>query len=423
VDLEEQNPTTLILSAGSPSELARATEDLSAWVTEVCKRGHAPCPQRRAIHVESWTDAEAALRDQNRFATGTAIEGGSKLVMSLPGQGTVRPGILHRLFAAVPGWARHLDRLANLAREVSGFDYLAWLGDPHADADLVLKDNAKSQLTIFCVGLALARWLIDLGLAPDGYVGHSLGEWIGATLARVVTEEDAILAIHHRGRLMQATGPGAALIVRASADALSPLLPSDVALACVNAPNLCLVSGRPDAIARCAEQLSAGRIVTRPAPIYVAVHSPVMDAVVEPFFRRLAEIDFRSPQTPLLSSATGTWMPPELAANAAYWAQQLRAMVRFDAAAETLLEEPRLVVLEVGVGSALTSLLGIRIKDKANQRVFALFGRDEPPPAGYSASRPFHTLGELWVAGVALDVVGRVELTRPAPQLPLPGEA
>lgn len=436
VALDEANSTTLLLSANTAAALDQVTQDLSSWVTQVCKTGQAPCPlpvlaaqlrdrqapgrERRAVRVDSWIDAETALRDKNRWSTGTTIDGAIKLVVSLPGQGTVRPGVLARLFASAPGWAEHLSRLGSLAKQISGFDYLAWLGDAKADPDTVLRDNAKTQLTIFCVGTSLARWLADLGVVADGYVGHSLGEWIGATLAQVLSEEDAVRAVHHRGRLMQSTGPGAALIVRATADVLSAKLPPEVTLACVNAPNLCLVSGRPEAVAQCAERLGAERIVTRPAPIHVAVHSPIMDAVVAPFLNELAAISFGPPLAPILSTVTGQWMTAEQASDRTYWAKQLRATVRFDTAAETLLKEPRLVLLEVGVGSALTSLVGTRIKDRANQRAFALFGRDEPPPEGYPASRPFQTLGELWTAGVAIDLVGNVPSASPLPNLPSP---
>lgn len=442
VALDQADPTTLLLSAQTAAGLEQATQELSAsvtaWLTSwssatpataacalpelaaALRDRRAAGPQRRAIRVESWTDAEAALRDKSRWVTATAIDGGAKLIVSLPGQGTVRPGVLARLFATAPAWAEHLRRLGGLAEAVSGFDYLSWLGDPHADPDTVLKDNAKTQLTIFCVGTALARWLLDLGLAPDGYVGHSLGEWIGATLAGVLSDDDAVLAVHHRGRLMQATGPGAALIVRSTADALVPKLAPDVTLACVNAPNLCLVSGRPEAIARCAEQLSAERVVTRPAPIHVAVHSPVMDAVVEPFLHELEKIRFAPPRTPILSTVTGHWMSAAETCDRSYWASQLRATVRFDAAGDTLLAERRVVLLEVGVGSALTSLIGTRIKDRASQRAFALFGRDEPSPEGYPASRPFQTLGELWASGIPIDPVGQVAVTRRVPELPAP---
>ena len=373
VALDAQTPTTLLLSAETPAALDQATQDLAAWLAESCRSGYAPCPlpeeaaalrdqctvlaHRRAVYVESWQDALAALGDKSRHATAATIAGTPRLFVSFPGQGSLRPGVLARLLAQAPEWASHLARLGQLAREISGFDCAAWLADSHADADSVLKDNAKTQLAIFCVGVSLGRWLLDLGLRPDGYVGHSLGEWMGATLAGVLSEAHAVLAVHHRGLLMQSTAPGAALIVRQTPDALLPQLSADVALACVNAPNLCLVSGRPDAIARCAEQLSAARVVCRPAPIHVAVHSPIMDAVIEPFLGELLPLEFRAPKTPILSTVTGQWMSEEQARDPRYWAQQLRSQVRFEKAGATLLAEPSAVVLEVGMGSALTSLL------------------------------------------------------------------
>jgi phthiocerol/phenolphthiocerol synthesis type-I polyketide synthase E len=434
VALDASNPTTLLLSAETPAALEQATQDLATWVAGTCQSGRAawplpevaaalrdgrkPLAHRRAVRVESWQDALAALGDKTRYATATVVADAPKLFVSLPGQGSLRPGVLARLLAQAPAWASHLARLGQLAKEISGFYCVAWLADGHADADSVLKDNAKTQLAIFCVGVSLGRWLLDLGLRPDGYVGHSLGEWMGATLASVLSEADAVRAVHHRGRLMQATGPGAALIVRQTPEALLPQLPDDVALACVNAPNLCLVSGRPDAIAQCAEQLTAARIVCRPAPIHVAVHSPIMDAVVDPFLRELLPLEFRASTTPILSTVTGQWMPEEQARDPHYWAQQLRSQVRFDRAGATLLAEPSAVILEVGMGSALTSLLTTQFRGRPTHRGLALLGRDEPPVEGYDIGRIHQTLGELWASGVDIDLVGPVTPSRAAPVLP-----
>jgi len=434
VPLDERQPTTLLISAKTPAALEQATQNLAVWASDVCKPGHAawPLPEvaaalrdrrqafgyRRAVRVDSWCDALAALGDKNRLTTGAAVEGTPKLLVSLPGQGTLRPGALARLLSQAPDWARHLAHLAHLAQDMSGFDCMAWLGDRHADPDLVLKDNAKTQLTLFCVGTALARWLMEMGVRPDGLVGHSLGEWMAAVLAGVLSDEDAIRAVHHRGRLMQSTGPGAALIVKQTPEALAARLPPDVTLACVNAHDLCLVSGRPDAITHFAERLSAERVFCRVAPIYVAVHSPAMDAVVEPFLHELQAMAFRAPQTPMLSTVTGLWMTAEQARDPKYWAHQLRSTVQFAAAVETLLAESCAVILEVGVGSALTSLVAARIKNRPSHRALALLGRDEPPAEGYSFDRLYQTLGELWTNGVPVDPVGAVEPTRAAPVLP-----
>jgi phthiocerol/phenolphthiocerol synthesis type-I polyketide synthase E len=439
VALDAQHPTTLLLSAETPAALEQATQDLATWVAQTCAPGYAPWPlpevaaelrdgrklltHRRAVRVESWQDALAALSDKSRYATAAAIEGAPKLFVSLPGQGSLRPGLLARLLGQAPAWANHLARLGLLAKEISGFDCVAWLADAHADADAVLKDNGKTQLAIFCVGVSLGRWLLDMGLRPDGYVGHSLGEWMGATLASVLSEADAVRAVHHRGRLMQSTAPGAALIVRQTPEALLPQLPVDVALACVNAPNLCLVSGRPDAITKFAEQLTAARVVCRPAPIHVAVHSPIMDKVIEPFLHELRALEFRPPATPILSTVTGQWMPEAEVRDPHYWAGQLRSQVRFDKAGATLLAEPSALVLEAGMGSALTSLLTTQFRNHPSHRGLALLGRDEPPAEGYDIGRVHQTLGELWASGLAIDLVGKVLVgkvtaTRPAPVLP-----
>jgi phthiocerol/phenolphthiocerol synthesis type-I polyketide synthase E len=422
VALDAHTPTTLLISAETPAALDQATMSLAAWATEACKSGRAawPLPEvaaalrdrrkplnhRRAVRVESWQDAKTALGDKTRYATAATVADNPKLYVSLPGQGSLRPGVLARLLVQAPEWANHLARLGQLAKELSGFDCVAWLADAQADADIVLKDNAKTQLAIFCVGVSLGRWLLDLGLRPDGYLGHSLGEWMGATLASVLGEADAMRAVHHRGRLMQATAPGAALIVRQTPEALAAQLPSDIALACVNAPNLCLLSGRPDAIAKIAEQLTAARVVCRPAPIHVAVHSPIMDAVVDPFLREILSLEFRAPSAPILSTVTGQWMPEEQVRDPRYWAQQLRSQVRFDKAGATLLAEPSGVVVEVGMGSALTSLLTTQFRNRPTHRALALLGRDEPPAEGYEVGRIHQTLGELWASGVAIDLVG-----------------
>jgi acyl transferase domain-containing protein len=435
IALDQKHPTTLLLSAETIDALDAATQRLAAWMAEACASGSAawplpevaatlrdrckPLPHRRAVRVESWQDALGALADKSRQVTATALPGSPKLFLSFPGQGSLRPGVLSRLLSSAPDWARHLERFSRLGRDISGFDALAWLGDAAADADSVLRDNAKTQLAIFCTGASLGRWLLDLGLAPDGYVGHSLGEWMGANLAAVLNDEHAVRAVHHRGRLMQATGPGAALIVRATPEALLPQLPADISLACVNAPNLCLVSGRPEAIAACAEKLSAARIVTRPAPIHVAVHSPAMDAVIEPFLRELEALDFAAPSTGLLSTVTGEWMTEARARDRQYWALQLRRPVRFDKAAATLLAEPSAVILEVGMGAALTSLVTTQARGRTNLRALALLGRDEPPAEGYDPARVAHTLAELWASGIAIDLVGRVEHTRSPPELPV----
>ena len=252
-DERASEETTLLLSARTPAALEAATGRLAAWLDAQCVEGRAPRPLsevagalqrrrkqfacRRAVRVGSWADARAALRDPGRWESGRTLDGPARLVMAFPGQGSLRAGVLARLLEEEPALRSRFEPLARRASELAGFDFLAWALDPGAGEEAVRQDNARLQLAVFCAGAALARWLEEAcGVRADAFTGHSLGEWVGLHLAGVLDAEDALQAVHRRGRLMQETGPGAALVVRLPEAELGPYLGDGVSLACVNAP-------------------------------------------------------------------------------------------------------------------------------------------------------------------------------------------
>jgi acyl transferase domain-containing protein/thioesterase domain-containing protein len=431
--LRSEESTTLLLSARNRTALDEYTKRLASWmegapsvearsrpltsVAAALRDRRKLFPHRRAIRVTGWADAQAALRDPERWDTGTAIDGGPRLIFSFPGQGSLKPGAMAQLLREEPDLRRHLETLARPASEMVGFDLLAWAEDPGADAEPLRRDNAKAQLAIFCIDAALARWLEAHGVRAGGFVGHSLGEWVGAHLAGVLSAEDAVWAVHRRGRLMQETGPGAALAVRLSESAVSPYIQDGVSLACVNGPQLCLLSGRRDAIERCAKRLASDGVKVRPLPIDVAVHSPHMDPVVEGLRRDLATLGWHTPDRALLSPVTGTWLSQSEAISVEYWANQPRRPVRFNDAVSTLLEEARCVVLEVGIGNALTSLVKVRLRDPRRHQGLSLL---DPPleGAGTSGWRLRRCLNDLWACGVDVDLLGEIDGGAEAPVLP-----
>ena len=64
-----------------------------------------------------------------------------------------------------------------------------------------------------------------------------------------------------------------------------------------------------------------------------------------------------APRLRFLSNLTGTWISDEQATDPAYWARQLRAPVRFSAGVVELLGDPGRVLVEVGPGRALSTLV------------------------------------------------------------------
>src|SRR5262245_13934074 len=73
------------------------------------------------------------------------------------------------------------------------------------ESDLTL--TAHAQPAILTASVAAARALQRRGLGPAAVAGHSLGEYSALVIASSLSFEDAVLAVHKRGRYMQEAVP------------------------------------------------------------------------------------------------------------------------------------------------------------------------------------------------------------------------
>ncbi|HET6762195.1 MAG TPA: acyltransferase domain-containing protein, partial [Longimicrobiaceae bacterium] len=286
------------------------------------------------------------------------------------------------------------------AARSGGFDLRRMLGRDAGPADGAserLNRTEVAQPAVFVVEWALAKLWTSLGISPEALIGHSLGEYVAATLSGVFTLEDALALVAERAKMIQALPGGAMLAVSAAPDALRPYLGAQVQLATVNAPQLCVLSGPEDAIATTEERLGAEGIVARRVPTTHAFHSAMMEPVVGRFVERVGTIRLRRPEIPFISNVTGTWITPEQATDPAYWGRHLRSTVQFERGAAELLREPGRVLLEVGPGQTLSTF--VRQRGTGDDVVVVPSIRY---PYDRQADRAFllNALGRLWVAGV-----------------------
>ena len=76
-----------------------------------------------------------------------------------------------------------------------------------------LEHTALAQPALFVVEYALAQQWRRWGVEPAALLGHSLGEFVAACLAGVMTLESALALVAERGRLMGELEAGAMLAV------------------------------------------------------------------------------------------------------------------------------------------------------------------------------------------------------------------
>jgi amino acid adenylation domain-containing protein len=355
-------------------------------------------------------DAARALRsrDPSRVLTlvrERAERGRRPVVFLFPGQGAQHPGMGRGLYAAEPVFRATLDACFEvLAPLLPGADLRRLLHpvpEETSAAAALLTDTAFAQPLLFAVEVALARLWMAWGIEPAAMLGHSLGEYVAACLAGVFTLEDGLALVAERARLMQALPRGAMLAVPLPEAEVRELLAAagGLELAAVNAPALCVVSGPEAAVTAFAEGLAARGVEPRRLHTSHAFHSAAMDAVAEPFARVLAGVRLSPPRLPYLSNLTGAWIEPAQATDPAYWLRQLRQPVRFADALQELARDPDRVLLEVGPGRGLATL----VRRQEGEALPAVSSLGKPGEEARDEEALLTALGRLWLAGVEVD--------------------
>ena len=402
-------PQLLVLSARTPEALSEAMARLAdhlesepdinladvAWTLAVGRKAFA---HRIAIAAENSVDAAARLRSAELASAAAKARPvpAAEAVFLFPGQGCQYAGMGRELHAREPAFREAFDACAAVLDDELGLDLRALVFGDDGDA---LLPTAIMQPAIFSIEYSLARWWMAQGVVPVAMAGHSVGEFVAATLAGVFELPDALRLVARRGRLMQAQPSGAMLSVRMPHAALVAKLPAALSLAAENAPGTCVVAGPHEAVAGFQAQLEAEGVACRLLRTSHAFHSAMMDAVVPRFRMEVEALARGAPTIPIVSTATGDWLTDEQATSAGYWAQHLRLPVRFSGAIARLLERREHVLLEVGPRSTLATLARQQpLLQK--QRITALASLADAPEREHAAL--VAAFGHAWAAGLPL---------------------
>jgi polyene macrolide polyketide synthase len=331
------------------------------------------------------------------------------------GQGSQWLGMGRDLLDAEPVFREVIQQVDGLVARHAGWSLLKELSaDPLVSR---LDDTDIAQPSIFAMQMALTALWRSWGVQPSTVVGHSMGEVAAATLAGVLSLEDAVKVICHRGRIMQRTkGLGSMLAVGLSSEeALHLLLGYEdrICLAAVNSPNSTILSGNPAALEELAKLLRDRGIFNKPVNASYAFHSAQMDELQAELIASLADTRANRPLLPMISTVTGRTVE-NLSLDASYWWRNIRERVSFASALDVLLDQGITLFLEVGPHPVLfqpiTECLSYRQKEGV---VLASLRR----AVGGRASL-LKTLGTLYCQGCAVDWRQVHRTRRPCVQLP-----
>ncbi|HEX6289605.1 MAG TPA: amino acid adenylation domain-containing protein [Herpetosiphonaceae bacterium] len=426
----------LLLSAKSESALERMSTNLAGWLASspdvnladvafTLQAGRKAFNHRRMLVCRDVDDAIDALeaRAPQRLLSSQHATADRPIVLMCSGLGDHYVQMGRGLYETEAVFRAAVDRCCDRLLPLLGIDLGAVLypGAPPADTATapsvdfrrmvrgepssaeLLQQTALAQPALFVVEYALAQLLMSWGIQPQALIGYSLGEYVAACLAGVFSLEDALYLVAKRAQLIQRLPSGTMLAVSLPEAELRARLDSQLALAAINGDNLCVASGPTEAISALEQRLHAESIACRRVPTSHAFHSPMMEPIVGPFRELFERIRLQPPTIPYLSNVTGTWITAAEATDPDYWAAHLCQTVRFADGLAALRDLPGPILLEVGPGQTLSSLVHLQAPDADRTEWLALPSLRAVYERGSDLAFALGTLGQLWLAGLEID--------------------
>ncbi|HHJ52520.1 MAG TPA: acyltransferase domain-containing protein, partial [Caldithrix abyssi] len=409
----------LMLSAKSPEALDQATGNLAnflkknpdvslADVAYTLQVGRKAFNHRRILVANSVSDVAQALGDMDPkriLTTGHQKDPEQPPVAFMfSGQGSQYVNMGKELYRHEPVFREEVDRCCAILKEEMNLDLLPIIypeEDEQEAAAEKLNQTEYTQPALFVIEYALARLWMHWGVQPAAMVGHSIGEYVAAVIAEVMSLKDGLKIVATRGKLMQSMPPGAMISVQLDENSVKEYLSEQVTIGALNSSGVTVLSGTFEGIEEVEKKLTAKNIQFRRLRTSHAFHSSMMDAILDEFTRAVSQVKLQSPKIGYLSNTSGTWITEQEATNPAYYANHLRNAVRFTDNVYELLQNQNLLLLEVGPGTVLTTLARRHPSNSLGRIILSSMRHPNDETGDFEFL--LRTVGRLWMAGVEID--------------------
>jgi non-ribosomal peptide synthase protein (TIGR01720 family) len=411
---DSKRPRMLMLSAKTQKVLDRMSRELGAHLTMsdeepedlayTLQVGRERRPFRRVIVCCDKREAIAAIAEESPKAIMSLHEERKhrRVVFMFPGQGVQQVGMCEELYKKEEVFREELDSCAQMLIGQLGIDVRELIyaaKDSEEQARTELRQTRLTQPVVFAVEYAMARMWMRMGIQPAGMIGHSLGEYVCACLAGVMSLQEAIRLVVCRARLMQKVPEGAMLSVGMSEEEVRERLQEGLWLSSVNEVRHCVVGGEIQAISKMEEECRKAGIWNKRLETSHAFHTGMIEEIAGEYLAEVRRVKLKGPEISYLSNLSGKWITEGQAADPEYWVRQMRETVRFETGLGEVLKMEGAVLLEAGPGEHISGMVRRRLRRGDGHEVISTIEKRRSGDGGEVQ----RALGRMWLAGVDID--------------------
>lgn len=280
----------------------------------------------------------------------------TRTVFMYSGQGSQYHGMGRELYQHNSVFRQAMQSCAGVYGSLTGRDMLAELYDESRRHD-ELTDILLSHPALFSVGYSLTQVMLDGKVHPDALLGYSLGEYVAATVAGVLSLEDALgLVVRQASLVRQHASGGGMLTVLAPPEHVErhAALYAGTTLASVNFEQNFVVSGTQATLEALKRRLDGMSVVSLLLPVTHAFHSPAMDAIELDFRQHAAGIALHEPQLKVYSTACGG-VPPRL--DAGHFWSVIRGRADFRRTVDSVIADGPCRFVDLGPSGTLATFI------------------------------------------------------------------
>ena len=394
-----------------------------ADISYTLQEGRKDFAYRKSLVCKSTAELISILEENKEIVANYHQEVRSNVAFMFSGYGSQYINMTLDLYKGNKRFKRTIDECINIINEITKEDYKNYLyledyqeeyktekADIFKQLFAFPEDNENEKKLrkpsvlyplLFTVEYALANELLELNVIPSAMIGHSIGEYVAAAIAGVLSTKDALYIVYNRGKLIEELPKGAMLSVNLGYDKIQQYLSDTISLAAINSFNICGVSGDYNSIEQLEKTLIKNNIACKRVETEYAFHSYMMDKVVDKFTEVIAKVKLNKPKIPYISNVTGDWITDEVT-EPSYWIKHFRQPVQFFAGIKNMFKDKKYILVEIGPGNSLSSfaLQSLGDKDLFNYTIETVRNKN----LNIDDSKFFlQAVGKLWTLGIEIN--------------------